>query len=185
VVALPGDAEVFGAAVLGEGLDDGGQGGGAFGGEVAADAAGAVEGGVEDQVPVAEPAPGRVFFRVGLPGAPGLVGGLGEELEVVQVRPGRGRLGEDAVGFLLEVFVVDAAGPPGELPRPRQAEGAGGGHGVEVRVAGHGLAGTVKWPAPGMRAAGLIDACARRLVVMVGVDTRGSRRRGARCSGLG
>ena len=83
------------------------------------------------QVPVAEPAPGRVLLRVGLLRPPRLVGGLGQELQVVQVRPGPRCLDEDAVGLGLELVVVDAAGPPRDLPRPRDGDVPGGGRGVE------------------------------------------------------
>ena len=121
MVALLGGAQVFGAAVFAEGVDDGGEGGGALGGQVASDVAGVVEGGVEDEVPVAEPAPGRVLLRVGLLGPPGLVGGLGEELQVVQVRPGLRGLDEDVVGLGLELVVVDPAGPAARSPSPTRS----------------------------------------------------------------
>ena len=136
VVALPGGAEVLRPAALAEGLEDGGDGGGALGGQVAADPPGAVHGGLEVQVPVAESPPAGVVVRVGLLRPPGLVGGLGDELEVVEVRPGGGGLDEDLVGLGLEFVVVDPAGPPGDLPRPRDGERPGGGRGVEEGVAG-------------------------------------------------
>ena len=125
VVALLGGAQVLRAAAFAEGVDDGGEGGGAFGGQVAPDVPGLVEGGVEDQVPVAEPAPGRVVLRVGLLGPPRLVGGLGEELQVVEVGAGPGGGDEDLVGLGLELVVVDPAGPPRDLPRPRDRDRPG------------------------------------------------------------
>ncbi len=136
VVALADGAEVVGAASFAEGFQDGGDGGGALGGQVAADPAGAVHGGVQEEVPVAEPAAVGVFVGVGLLGAPGLVGGLGDELQVVEAGAGGGGLDEDLVGLGLEVVVVDPAGPPGDLPRPRDRERPGGGGGVQVGVAG-------------------------------------------------
>ena len=136
MVALLGGPQVLRPPALAEGVDDGGEGGGALGGQVAPDMPGPVEGGVEDQVAVAEPAPGRVLLRVGLLRPPGLVGGLGQEVQVVQVRPGRGGLDQDLVGLGLELVVVDPAGPRGDLPRPRDRDGPGGGGGVQVGVAG-------------------------------------------------
>ena len=136
MVALLGGAEVVGAAVLAEGVQDGGEGGRAFGGQVAPQVPGAVEGGVEDEGAVAEPLPGRVVVGVGLLRPPRLVGGLGQQLQVVEVGPGGRCVDEDVVGRGLEVVVVDPAGPGGDLPRPRDGDGAGGGRGVEQRVAG-------------------------------------------------
>ena len=131
MVALPDGAEVLGAAAFAEGLQDGGDGGGALGGQVAADPPGAVQGGVEEEVPVAEASPAGVLVGVGLLGAPGLVGGLGDELEVVEAGAGGGGLDEDLVRLGLEVVVVDPAGPGGDLPRPRDRQAAGGRRVVE------------------------------------------------------
>ena len=87
-----------------------------------------------------KPVPVGVFVGVGLPGAPGLVGGLGEELQVVEAGPGGGGLDEDLVGLGLEVVVVDPAGPPRDLPRPRDRQRAGGGGGVQAAGGGPGAA---------------------------------------------
>ena len=121
MVALLGGAQVFGAAGFAEGVDDGVEGGGALGGQVASDVAGVVEGGVEDEVPVAEPAPGRVLLGVGLLRPPRLVGGLGQQLQVVQVGSRLGGVDEDAVGLGLELVVVDPAGPPARSPSPTRS----------------------------------------------------------------
>src|SRR3984957_14590621 len=134
VVALLCGAQVLRPPAFPEGVDDGGEGGGALGGQVAPDAPGPVEGGVEDQVPVAEPPPGRVLLRVGLLRPPRLVGGLGQQLQVVEIGPGPGGLDQDAVGLGLELVVVDAAGPPRDLPRPRDRDAPAGGRLVQDRV---------------------------------------------------
>jgi hypothetical protein len=129
VVPLPGAAEVLRPAVLAEGLQDGGDGGGALRRQVPADPPGLVQGDVQVEVPVGEPAAAGVVVGVGLEFPPGLVGGLGEELQVVEVRAGGGGLYQDLVGFLLEFLVVDAAGPAGDLLRPGDGERPGGGRG--------------------------------------------------------
>jgi len=134
VVPLSGRPEVLRAAALAEGLDDGGDGGGALGGQVPCDVPGAVEGRVEQEVPVAEPAAAGVVVGVGLLRPPGLVGGLREELQVVQVRPGGGGVDEDAVGLGLELRVVDAARPAGERVRDAGEAPAGGGQGATRTV---------------------------------------------------
>ena len=136
MVPLPDGAEVLGPAAFAEGLQDGGDGGGALGGQVAPDPPRPVHGRLEAQVPVAEPAPAGVVVGVGLLGAPRLVGGLRDEPEVVEVRPGGRGVDEDLVRLGLELVVVDPAGPGGDLPRPGDGEAAGGGGGVEVGVAG-------------------------------------------------
>ena len=104
----------------------------ALGGEVAGEAAGAVQGGVELEEAVLEAFAGRVVVGVG--GAPGFVGGLGDDPQPVQVRPGLGGFEEDLVGVLLHVLVADLAGPGGHLPRPRDRDGAVGGGVVQQRV---------------------------------------------------
>ena len=134
VVALLGGAEVLRPAGFAEGVDDGGEGGGALGGQVAPEVPGVVEGGVEDEVAVAEPAPGRVVLRVGLLRPPRLVRGLGQQLQVVQVRARLRCLDQDPVGLGLELVVVDAAGPGGDLPRPRDRHRPAGGRLVQERV---------------------------------------------------
>ena len=48
--------------------------------------------------------------------------------------PGGGGVDEDPVGLGLEFLVVDPAGPPGDLPRPRDREAAGRGGGVQQRM---------------------------------------------------
>ena len=121
MVALLGGAQVLRPAALAEGVDDGGEGGRALGGQVAPDAPGLVEGGVEDEVAVAEPAPGRVLLRVGLLRPPRLVGGLGQQLQVVEVGPGGRGVDEDLVGLGLELVVVDPAGPPRRSPAPTRS----------------------------------------------------------------
>ena len=136
MVALPGGAHVLRAAALAERLQHRGDRRGALGGQVAADPPGPVEGGVQAQAPVAEPAAAGVFVGVGLLGAPGLVGGLREDLQVVQIRARRRGVDQDPVGLGLQFLVVDAAGPGGDLPRPRDGDGARGGGGVEEGVAG-------------------------------------------------
>src|SRR5579859_377685 len=98
VAALLGGPQVLRAAALAERVEDGGEGGGALGGQVAAQVAGVVEGGVEDQGPVAEPAPGRVVVGVGLLRPPRLVGGLRQQLQVIEVRARLGGVDEDLVG---------------------------------------------------------------------------------------
>ena len=136
MVALPDGAQVVGAAPFPERLQDGGDGRGALGGQVAPDPPRPVHRGVEEEVAVGEAAAGRVVVGVGLLRPPRLVGGLREELQVVQARPRRGRLDEDLVGLALELVVVDPPGPGGDLPRPGDGERPGRGGGVEVGVAG-------------------------------------------------
>ena len=122
VVALLGGPQVLRAAALAERVDHRGEGGGALGGQVAPQVPGVVEGGVEDEGPVAEPAPGRVLLRVGLLRPPRLVGGLGQQLQVIEVRARGGGVDEDLVGRGLELVGVDPAGPGGDLPRPRDRD---------------------------------------------------------------
>jgi hypothetical protein len=81
-----------------------------------------------------KPLPARVVVGVG--GAPGFVGGLGDDPQPVQVRPRFGCFEEDLVGVLLQVLVADLAGPGGHLPRPGGGDGAVGGGVVEHGVAG-------------------------------------------------
>src|ERR1700744_1681190 len=95
VVALPGGAVVLGAAGLAEGLGDGGEGGGALGGEVPADPPGVVQGGLQVQDPVAHPFPAGVVGGAGLQLPPGLVGGLGDEPEVVEAGAAGGGADQD------------------------------------------------------------------------------------------
>jgi hypothetical protein len=87
VIALPGRAHVLRPAALAERLQHRGDRRRALRRQVPADPPGPVQRGVQAQGPVREPAAGRVVLGVGLPGPPGLVGGLGEELQVVEVRP--------------------------------------------------------------------------------------------------
>jgi hypothetical protein len=136
VVPLPRGPEVLGAAVLAEGLQDGGDRRRALGGQVAADPPGTVHRRVQVQVPVGEAAAAGVVVGVGLLRPPGLVRRLGEDPQIIEVRPGRRGVEEDLVGLGPEFLVVDAAGPPGDLPRPRHRHRPGGRRGVEVRVAG-------------------------------------------------
>ncbi len=108
------------AAFLPEGFQDGLHGGGAFGGEVAGDPAGVVEGGVEPQVPL--PVPPVIVVGagvvVGATGPPRLVGGLRDDLQVIQVRAGGGGVEEDPVGLLAQVPGGEPPGPGGDLPGP-------------------------------------------------------------------
>ena len=127
-------AVVLRAALLAEGLQHRGDGGGALGGQVAGEAPGAVHGGVELQEPVLEAFAGRVL--VGVLGAPGLVGGLGDDPQPVQVRPRPRGLEQDPVGVALQVLVADPAGPGGHLPRPRDRDRPARGGLVEEGVAG-------------------------------------------------
>ena len=126
-------AVVFGAAFLPERLDHRGDRGGAFRGEVAGDPPGAVDGGVELQEAVLEAFAGRVVVGVG--GAPGFVGGLGDDPQPVQVGPGPGGLQQDLVGVGPHLLVADPPGPVGHLPRPRGGHRALGGGFVEEGVA--------------------------------------------------
>ena len=81
---------------------------------------------------VLEALAGRVV--VGMLGAPGLVGGLGDDPQPVQVRPGPGGLQQDLVGVAPHLLVADPAGPAGHLPRPRGRHRAFGGGVVQQRV---------------------------------------------------
>ena len=101
MVALPDRAEVLRSPPLPERLQDGGDGGAALRRQGAADPPGTVQGGVEEEVAVSEALPAGVVFRVGFLRAPGLVGGLGQELEVVEAGPGGRRVDQDLVGLAL------------------------------------------------------------------------------------
>ena len=86
---------------LSEGVQHRGDGGGAIVGQVARirPASSIVVSRTRSGSP--NPFPCEVILRVGLLGAPGLIGGLGDQLQVVQVSPGGGGLDEDLVGFLM------------------------------------------------------------------------------------
>ena len=87
---------VLRAALLAERLEDGGHGCGALGGQVAPDHARAAERGAQLEVAVPEV---EVLVGVGPRGAPLLDRGGGDRRQVLQRRPGRGRLEQDLVGL--------------------------------------------------------------------------------------
>jgi hypothetical protein len=107
VVPLPGGAHVLRAAGLAECLQDGGDRRRALGGQVPADPPGPVQGRLQVQEPVPETPVAGLLVRVGLLDAPRLVGGLRDDLQIIQVRARRGGVHQDLVGFLLELLVVD------------------------------------------------------------------------------
>jgi hypothetical protein len=85
VEPLGGGAAVFGPALLAEGLKHRGDGGGALRSQISGQAPGPAHGGVELQEPLFEALAVRVL--IGVPGAPGLVGGLRDDPQVVESAP--------------------------------------------------------------------------------------------------
>jgi hypothetical protein len=148
------------------------------------------------QVPVAEAAAAGVVVGVGLLRPPRLVRGLGDDAQVVQVRAGRRGVEEDLVGLGLELLMVDPAGPPGDLPRPRHRHRPGGRGGVQQRVASeeahlpHRGLGVLAAEVRFRRQPGGGGGVPVGVVVVVGVESaqdpvgRGAEQRGDRPEGL-
>jgi len=109
---------------------------GALGGEVPGDPPGVIQGGVDLEVSLALPAVIviGVVIRVGAAGAPGLVGGLGDDPQVIEVRAGRGGVQQDLVGLLAQFSGREAPGPGGDLPGPGPGQRPGAGGVVQQRV---------------------------------------------------